>query len=208
VDERPHDEQRPDEPAEQAASWSHEPDTALEPTGAFPAPVTVPWWRQPGPAIVAGAVIIAAGVGAGIALTSGNGTAPTAADASSSPTGAPSISVHGEITLGLFDATDDTTGTALSLHDGDPCTAVAGYSDITQGAEVTVGGSTGQTLGVVGLGAGVLSPDTSGTLLCSFTFNVLVPGGQSVYTVTISRRGTQTFTPDQVAAGISLTLGS
>jgi len=115
--------------------------------------------------------------------------------------------MHGQISLAPFDAIDSTTGTAISLHDGDPCTATAGFSDIAEGTAVNIGGSTGQTLGVGALGAGVLRDNGSGILVCQFAFQALVPGGQSIYTVTISHRGTQTFTPDQVAAGISLTLG-
>ena len=91
---------------------------------------------------------------------------------------------------------------------GDTCVALGGYSDISEGTAVTVGGSTGQTLNIGSLSRGTIIGQSGQPASCQFAFSVFVPSGQSLYTVTISHRGTQTFTPDQVAAGISLTLGS
>jgi hypothetical protein len=211
MQERPHDQGQPDQQPEQPESWPYEPDTALETTGATPT-APAPWWRQPGPAILAGAVIIAAGVGIGIALTGGSGSTPAAA---ASTTGPPSINMHGSLTIpfittDLFNpnAHDTTVSATEAPRIGDPCEALGGYSDISTGVAVTIGGSSGQTLAVGALGAGSVAGQPGQSASCEFTFNVDVPGGQSLYTVTISHRGTQTFTPDQVAAGISLTLGS
>lgn len=159
--------------------------------------------------IAAGVAIVALAVTAGVLIgRSGQNPPNAAAAAAVSQSAAPaSVSVHGEISLGLFDAVDQTTGSALQLHDGDPCTPTAGFSDISEGTAVNIGGSTGQTLAVGALGAGVLRGNDKGVLVCQFGFQVLAPGGQSLYTVTVSHRGTQTFTPDQIAQGISLTLG-
>lgn len=89
------------------------------------------------------------------------------------------------------------------LPDGNgACEGTGGYDDITAGTAVTVGGASGQTLGIGSLGSGV-----DQGFACVFPFDVAVPGGQSIYTVTISHRGTQTLTPAEVAAGITLTLG-
>lgn len=120
------------------------------------------------------------------------------------------INIKGTLTLGVLAYEDTSNPTAQA--DGDTCQGFEGYGDIISGIAVTVGGSTGQTLGIGQLSTGVLSDvdDSLGTPMgdCVFTFDVAVPNGQSVYTVTISHRGTQTFTPTQVASGIALTLGN
>jgi hypothetical protein len=126
---------------------------------------------------------------------------------SASATAAPDVNVHGTIALGAFDATDTTSGSAANQQDGDLCVATSGFNDISQGTAVMIGNSTGQTIAVTALGAGVLRQDSGGVLHCTFAFGTLVSGGQPLYTVTISHRGTQTFSPDQIAAGISLSLG-
>lgn len=152
-----------------------------------------PLWRRRPVQLAAAAVIVAAGVGIGIAVGSGSGTAQ--------------IHVRGTLQLGPLSAVA-ASGTAVN---GGLCTAGQGYDDITPGATVTVGGGQGQTLAVGALSAGVERnvDDSLGVLAgdCVFSFDVAVAGGQSAYTVTISHRGTQTFTPAQAAAGIALTLG-
>jgi len=139
----------------------------------------------------AAVVVVAAGVGIYFAASSGPAQ----------------VHVRGTLSLGALAATP-TGGTATN---GGPCQANQGYDDITAGATVAVGGSNGQTLAVGALSSGVeANVDTSLGFAagnCVFSFDVAVPGGQSAYTVTISHRGTQTFTPAQVAAGIQLTLG-
>lgn len=154
---------------------------------------TPPWRRRPVQLAAAAAVLAAAGIGGYFAAASGPAQ----------------IHVHGTLTLGVLSATP--TGPSGHATDGEPCVADRGYDDITAGASVTIGGSTGQTLGVGALSSGVQAhvDDTLGVAAgdCVFSFDVAVAGGQSAYTVTISHRGTQTFTPEQVAAGIKLTLG-
>ncbi len=146
--------------------------------------------------IVGGAVIIAAaaGIAIGVSASSGPGT----------------ITVHGSIALGPTAAGDSTDPSGAT--DGDPCLAVGGYTDISQGTTVTIGGAGGQTLAVAGLGAGREADvdDSLGVAAgnCVFPFTAQVPAGQSAYTVTISHRGTTTFTPAQAQSGMNLTLGN
>lgn len=157
------------------------------------------WWRTPVPLAGAAVAVVAVGVGAYFA---GHETAPsasTAADAASA--GGASIHVRGTLSLpalGFIDTSNSGQGA-----DGDTCQATSGYDDITGGAAVTVGGQTGQTLGVGALSSGGIANGA-----CVFSFDVSVPSGQSVYTVTISHRGTQTFTADQVQQPIALSLGN
>lgn len=102
------------------------------------------------------------------------------------------ISVHGSITVG---ATQYAAGSAA-------CDAPSGFTDISPGVAVTIGDQTGKTIGVGQLGNGI--PQASG---CKFPFQVTVPGGSSLYTVTISHRGTQTYTAAQTATGFDMALG-
>lgn len=203
MDERPHDDTQPQQ-------WPTEAPSEPEPAPTAAPLATAPWWRQPGPVILAAAVIIAAGIGTGIAVAGSGGSA---AQAAASPSPSPSmLDVAGSITIPFGTTLDQTARdtspnprTAPVLHD--PCVAEGGYTDISEGTAVTVGGSTGQTLGIGSLGPGLVFANSAGNAECQFGFSVSVPAGQSIYTVTISHRGTQTFTPDQVAAGIQLTLG-
>ncbi len=169
-----------------------QPETTL---GQYAADVTpppaTPLWRRR--SVQIGAVIVAlAGIGIGFAA---NGSGPS------------QIHVRGTLQLGPLSA----VAVNDPAVDGAPCEAGAGYNDITPGATVTVGGAQGQTLGVGALSGGIeRNVDTSlGMALgdCVFSFDVVVPDGQSAYTVAISHRGTQTFTPSEAAAGIALTLG-
>lgn len=154
----------------------------------------VPLWKRR-PIQGAAAVVIVAAVGLGTWLGS---------------RGPGDITVKGSISVGPLGSVDSDGGNAPAA-DGDPCQAMDGYDDITQGATVTIGGSTGQTLAVGALGQGVETnvDDSAGTPLgdCVFPFAVKVPGGQSAYTVTVSHRGTQTVTPAEAQSGVALTLG-
>ena len=149
-----------------------------------------PWWQRRGAQLGAGAVVLAgAGVGVGLALGSH--------DSNATPS---QVHVWGSLTIAGFNFTD--TENPTNSFDGDTCTTTGGYDDISAGAAVVIGGPTGQ-IGVGALGAGTISNGT-----CSFDFDVPVPSGLSVYTVTISHRGTQSFTPDQLAGGVRLSLGN
>lgn len=175
-------------------------ETPFEPVGVSeqpPAmtaepPRTPLWRRRP---VQVGAAVVAVAIGAGVYFA-----------VSSGPT---QVHVRGTLQLGPLGSVDSVNPSHAA--NGDACEAAQGYSDISAGATVTVGGANGQPLAVGALGGGVESNvDTSFSMPlgdCVFSFDVAVPAGQSAYTVTISHRGTQTFTPDQVAAGIHLTLG-
>lgn len=137
-----------------------------------------------------GGVAIAVIAAAGIALT-----------ANSSPG---NITIHGSLSMGLLTYTDDAPGADITNPGlGDPCSAGDGYTDIAPGTTVTIGGATGQSVAVAALSAGKVASSGS----CEFDFTASVPD-QASYTVTISHRGTTTWTKAQAtsAAGITLSL--
>lgn len=139
--------------------------------------------------IIAGAAAVAAaGIAIGITATSGSG----------------SVQVHGSLKMGLLTYTDDVPGADLTDPGvGDACTAGDGYSDIAVGTTVEIGGSSGTTVAVAALSAGKVDSDGD----CEFDFSVAAPD-QGSYTVTISHRGTTTWSKAQAtsAAGITLSL--
>lgn len=167
-----------------------------------------PWWRRP--AAVASAVVVVAAVGVGVAFAArggGSGPAPAAQPTAS----ASSIVVQGTLELSFGttfspNASDPEPDRAAGPRIGDPCTALGGYGDITQGAAVTIGDGSGRTLAVTGLGAGSVGGDES-QALCDFPFTVTVPAGRGTYTVAVSHRGTQVFTEGQIESPVTLTLG-
>jgi hypothetical protein len=179
--------------------WTVDPPEAEPPEADTPlrtrgrAHTRPPWWRKPAVTAAAGIVLAGAGVAVGVALTS---HAPD-----SSTDTSPQTHVWGSIAITGFNFTD--TQNPTDSHTGDACKTTSGYDDITEGAAVVIGGPTGQ-IGVGALSGGSIS---NGNSACSFSFDVAVPSGLSVYTVTISHRGTQTFTPDQLTGGVRLSLG-
>jgi len=110
------------------------------------------------------------------------------------------ITVHGSVTLG--------PGAYAPTGNGS-CTAdPGGYSDISAGTAVTIGDQTGATIAVGQLDAGrAIGDSASFDAGCVFAFDVKAPGGRTEYTVTVSHRGTQVFTPDQIHAA-NLVLGT
>lgn len=153
-----------------------------------------PWFRRRHNLIALGvAVHTAAGTAIGITLAArGPGT----------------ITVDGTLSVGGM-ANDNTN--AMSPVDSDPCTSIGDHRDIGEGTTVTIGGSTGQVLMVTGLSAGVETDLPAGATIatrnCVFSSSAPFPAGQPMYTVTIGHRGSQTFTPGQAQAGVSLALG-
>jgi len=140
-----------------------------------------------GPGIL-GAVAAAAlaiGFGAGWLSHTTNST-------TSKPSGA-TTSVHGMLQL--------RDGNYSSV--GNTCSGNGGYQDISGGVAVTIGDQTGKTLAVTSL-----QPGAFGGGGCQFTFAAQVPAGATLYTVTISHRGTQTFGPADVVGGFNMTLGT
>jgi len=157
--------------------------TGVPPTAAYEAPAaTAPARRGVAPGIVAAIAIIGLGIGFGAGYAAhGSGTASKK-----------TVTVHGSLTL---------TQGAYKEGDGTDCTAGDGFSDISPGTAVTVGDDAGATLAVGQLQAGQI---TGGG--CAFGFDVKVPAGRTSYTVTVSHRGTQVFSPDQIGEA-DMTLG-
>lgn len=155
--------------------------TAIEATAGQPQTTVappVPIWRRRPVQLLAAVTAIGVGLGAYFAVSSGTSQ----------------VHVRGTLSLVAGGFTPGNNG----------CQGDGGYSDITPGTAVTVGGSTGQTLGIGALSGGQEDAGAN----CVFTFDVAVPAGQSVYTVTISHRGTQTVSQDELTNGIDLTLGN
>lgn len=124
---------------------------------------------------------------AGALLAAGT-AALTMAACSASP-----VTVHGNL-----DVDDFSNSGSGCLFGSD-----SGYSDISQGAQVTVTAPDGTVLGAGQLGAPV---SKVGSTVCLFRFTVSdVKGGEPRYGVTISHRGTVWFTPKQIStAGLQL----
>lgn len=143
----------------------------------------------PTPAMPRRPVLLAMSAGVIVALAAGFG-AGWVAHTSSSNSSSASTAVHGTLTL--------PDGGYTSV--GSTCSGSGGYQDISAGVAVTIGDQTGKTLAVTSLQAG-----TFGGGGCQFAFSAKVAAA-TTYTVTISHRGTQTFTPADVAGGFNLTL--
>lgn len=109
---------------------------------------------------------------------------------SGSSASSPATAVHGMLTL--------PDGGYTSV--GNTCAGSGGYQDISAGVAVTIGDQTGKTLAVTGLQAG-----TFGGGGCQFSFSASVAAA-TTYTVTISHRGAQTFTPGDVDGGFNMSL--
>jgi hypothetical protein len=113
-------------------------------------------------------------------------------------------------------STMDVTGTFTLLDDGgyrslgaftsgSSCEGDGGYSDIHAGTQVTVADAAGTVVATGILGSGTARSIVS----CEFAFTVPdVPTGEDFYQVTVSHRGTLTYTADELASGLSLGLGS
>lgn len=185
---------------------------AEEPAPPSPA---APWYRRPGPLALATAVVAAAGIGIGVGLA-GHST-PFATPAAAETTSAPStILLSGSLTVpflgtDLFapQAVDPSQPPSGAPMLGDPCITQGGFTDITAGAAVTIGGPDGKTIAVGALEAGQVAGTAGQPAQCEFDFSVQVPQGLAEYTVTVSHRGTEVFTPEQVLQGeVKLTLGA
>lgn len=143
---------------------------------------TTPGPRQFGPAALAATAAIALAVGfvAGWASHAGGGSSSA------------STAVHGTLTL--------ADGGYASI--GTTCAGSGGYQDISAGVAVTIGDQAGKTLAVTSLGVGGFGGGG-----CQFAFSAKVPAA-TTYTVTISHRGTQTFTPADIPGGFNMTLNA
>jgi hypothetical protein len=118
------------------------------------------------------------------------------------------MTVHGTISLSALQYGDNTNPTAPA--DGDSCAGFEGYADIAPGLVITVEGAAGQSLGTGLLQAGVMQDvatvDGLRQGLCVLPFTAKVPTGEAQYAVSIPNRGSQLFTPAQLAAGVQLSI--
>lgn len=93
------------------------------------------------------------------------------------------------------------------------CRGKAGYDDLREGAQVVVAAANGKTIAIGRLGTGkstTVGGDGSVARLVACTFPITVqdvPDGEDFYKITVTHRGTQEYTRDQLRKPISLTLG-
>jgi hypothetical protein len=112
--------------------------------------------------------------------------------------------------VGVTSATITLTG-SMTLFDtdlqsyGGGCSGRGGYSDIAEGASVTIYDDAGKIVGAGHLGHSSMS--SSGG--CTFDFSVDVPDGKPFYQVEVTHRGKVTYPAADVKAGtVELSLGS
>lgn len=157
-------------------------------------------------------------VGVMLAASACGGSTPTSAAASSTP--APIVTVTGQVVIpfvgaDLFvpDARDTTVppGPFAKPTAGDPCVGLGAYADVEQNATVAITGDTGQTLAMASLDPGIVGSVRKGTedvYACLFLFNTTVPGGQRSYTVKVGQRDPLTYTAQQIAQPLAISVGS
>lgn len=142
-------------------------------------------------------VLTTALLGATAACSSSGGKLPAAMPATTAPATLATFHLTGKFTLklGAYERLTDTA-----------CTGYDGYSDITEGATVTVSDQTGTIIATGRLVNGITSP---GAARCTFRIDVPdVPGGKAFYQVEVSHRGRQTYSAEQARGDeISQVLG-
>jgi hypothetical protein len=89
------------------------------------------------------------------------------------------ITVHGTVQLIQGQFTEIDSG----------CEGAGGYSDIQQGAQVTVSGPDGKLLAFAKLPAGHAPYSSMSAYECDFNFTLTVPSGKGIYIFAIPRRG-------------------
>jgi hypothetical protein len=145
-----------------------------------------------------GAVIGAGAVGAAWVITSGSGhtakETPTATPASVTPRAPATFAL-----TGTFELTDEVVGDGAG-----GCKGGDGYSDILEGAAVTVYDAAGAVVAT-----GYLGESTREGGTCRFDVSVSdVPVGRRFYKVEVSHRGTVQLTEAEARAGaFGATLG-
>lgn len=93
---------------------------------------------------------------------------------------------------GLMTLNDDST----RWYTGDPCSGAGGYSDIDEGAQVTVTNEKGDTIATGYLGQG----ETISSKVCAFKFTVENAPDAKFYAVEVSRRGELRFSKAEMEA--------
>lgn len=152
---------------------------------------------------------LAVGLGLGYVLFHSDGkktppsTTPAAATSSASSSAA-DFTLAGKLTLkwstGAFERTDSGV-----------CAGSGGYSDIVDGAAVTITDQGGTVIATGQLDVGRANVDTATNrpIDCTFTFSVMhVPDGKTFYGVTVSHRGAISYSAAQAKGGqVGLSLG-
>lgn len=108
-------------------------------------------------------------------------------------TPAPTVPIRGTLTL--------TTGD-LQWHEG-ACRGIAGFSDLVDGAGVTVKDGKGE---VIAVGSLHVDKARSSNPRCVFAFSIDAPDS-AFYAVEVSHRGALTYSKADALAGLALTLG-
>ena len=83
---------------------------------------------------------------------------------------------------------------------GDSCSGSGGYSDIAQGAPVTVKNQSGTVIGSGSLGPGTIEGDTTAVRACVFPFQVDDVSDAEFFQVEISRRGVLSYSKADMEA--------
>lgn len=93
------------------------------------------------------------------------------------------------------------------------CRGKAGFDDLREGAQVVVTNAAGRTVAIGHLGTGKSATTGGGDsvvrlVACTFPIKVEdVPDGENFYGITVTHRGTQQYTREQLRQPIHLTLG-
>lgn len=99
---------------------------------------------------------------------------------------------------GTFTLIDDTRDLGSAPFEGSSCQGSGGYADIAAGMDVVIS-SKGKTLAVARFSPGRFSKFAGATGHCLFNFTLKdVPGGRDFYEVKVGRRGTKTYTWDEL----------
>lgn len=151
-----------------------------------------------------------------VLLLSGCGSSAIQVNGAIAVPSAFAVTATGESVSMAFSGTDYEN---WPLEDGGTCIADDGYDDINEGAQVTVKNEAGEVLGVGALSSGVQTGSEGFSYqdflreytgaICSFSFSFEVPGGASFYSLSVGNdnRGEITYTAEELAEGVFLTLG-
>lgn len=151
-------------------------------------------------------VVLGAGIGIGVLLGGSSNDKPASpAAAAATVTSAASFTLNGTFTLklGAFQWNHGADGNT-------PCAGYQGYADIAAGTPVVITDQGGAVIatGQLGTGSATVDTTTGRATQCTFTFAVTAVPNRPFYGVTVSHRGTVTYSAAQARGGqAALTLG-
>jgi hypothetical protein len=125
--------------------------------------------------------------------------------ASSQPPKPPTFALAGTVTIEQS-SSDLSNCTPLIAATGQGCQGAGGYSDLSADTAVVVTDSQGRQVAVGAMQAGRLAGGHRNWCLMPFSVRG-VPRGLSTYSVTISHRGAEVYTPEEAQAGVALEIG-